>query len=86
MRTRVGLRGIAVVSPLLRIAAALTIAAGPPFPVLLAINVVFSLGSGLTDMAWNNVSELMGKRVNQPPSCYLVFCPVQDNFLVFETC
>ena len=72
LRTRLGLRGIAVLSPLLRIATALVIATGPPFSILLAINVVFGLGSGLADMAWNNVSKTMRKRMTRPRRCHPV--------------
>lgn len=48
------MRGIAVITPVLRLLATLLIAIGPPFGALIAIYAVFSLGSGLTDIAWNN--------------------------------
>lgn len=59
IRRRLGLRGIAIVSPLLRIFAALIIASGPAFAILLSVNALLGLGSGLTDMAWNNWASNM---------------------------
>lgn len=61
IRSHHGHRGIAVLAPLTRIVAALLIASRPAFVALLICFSLFSFGSGLTDIAWNNLASRMGR-------------------------
>lgn len=50
---RFGRRGIAILSPVLRILTGLVLATAPAYGVLLVTYVVWGYGTGLTDTAWN---------------------------------
>ena len=58
---RFGLRTIAVLSPVLRIAAALVLTISPPFGILLLAYAFFGYGTGLTDTAWNAWASRMSR-------------------------
>jgi MFS family permease len=61
IRSRLGRRGIAVIAPILRISAALVVATRPTFAILLAVNAVYGMGSGLTDISWNNWASCLSQ-------------------------
>lgn len=50
---RFGRRGVAIICPVLRLLAALVLAAEPMFGVVLAAYVCMGFGTSLTDTAWN---------------------------------
>ena len=59
--SRLGLRGIAVLSPALRLVAALVLMIGPAFPIILVTSVFFGYGTGLTDISWNAWASRMAQ-------------------------
>ena len=61
IRSHLGRRGIAVIAPVLRISAALVVATKPTFAVLLAINALYGIGTGLTDITWNNWASALSQ-------------------------
>lgn len=58
---RFGLRAIAIVSPFLRLAAALVFMISPSFGILLVTYACFGYGTGLTDTAWNAWASRMSR-------------------------
>ena len=58
---RFGLRAIAIVSPLLRLAAALVLTISPSFGILLVTYACFGYGTGLTDTSWNAWASRMSR-------------------------
>lgn len=50
--TRFGRKGVALITPISRLLAALVLAIGPPFAIVLAAYICFGFGTGLCDTAW----------------------------------